>query len=310
MWLLPSEVTRRTRVFGWLSLVGQLVLIATGGAVRLTDSGLGCPTWPRCTADSVVNTPEMGIHGIIEFANRTLTFVLVLFAIVVFLLVIRTLRYRRDLFVLTLLLGLCIPAQAIIGGLSVLTHLNPYVVGTHFVVSIALVAMSAALVIRMYAVPGPRQRVVPLWFAIVAHLASLFVAVTILVGILTTGSGPHAGDANAPRTGLNPGVLEHVHSWPAYATFALTLVLFVAAVRLAVSPLKRYVLALLGIEVVQVCVGLLQAHTGLPPRSSTCTRCSPARWPSWPRWCSISRPRAHSRPIPEPGPVPTYAGRP
>ena len=135
----PTTVDRKVRIAAWTTFVVQILIVVTGGAVRLTASGLGCPTWPTCTEDSLVNTPEMGIHGIIEFGNRLLTFLLVIVAIVTFALVFRMRKNRRDFFWLTLLIGLGIPAQAVIGGISVLMQLNPYVVGLHFIVSIVMV---------------------------------------------------------------------------------------------------------------------------------------------------------------------------
>ena len=261
---LPDRVDARLKVIAWVYLIGQIVLVGTGGLVRLTSSGLGCPTWPKCTADSLVNTPEMGIHGIIEFGNRLLGVLLGIIAIVAFVAILKLRKQRPDLFWLTLLAGLGIPAQAVIGGLSVLTQLNPYVVGLHFVVSIVLVALCTAFLVRLYTVPGPRVRAVPGWFAGVAHLTSFVVAVTILVGIATTGSGPHAGDANAPRNGLNPEILQHVHAIPAYVTFALTLVLVVGSLRIRTTRVHRYAMYLLAVEVLQIGVGLIQANTGLP----------------------------------------------
>lgn len=261
---LPDRVDTRLKVIAWVYLVGQVVLVGTGGLVRLTASGLGCPTWPKCTADSLVNTPEMGVHGFIEFGNRVLSALLAVVAIVAFLAILRMRKQRPDLFWLTLIAGLAIPAQAVIGGLSVLSGLNPYVVGLHFVVSIALVATCTAFVFRVYAVPGPRVRAVPGWFAGVAHVTSAVVAITILVGILTTGSGPHAGDANAPRNGLNPEILQHVHAIPAYVTFALTLVLVVGSLRYRTTAVRRFTQYLLAVELLQIVVGLIQANTGLP----------------------------------------------
>ncbi len=261
---LPDRVDARLKVIAWVYFIGQIVLVGTGGLVRLTSSGLGCPTWPKCTADSLVNTPEMGIHGFIEFGNRILSALLGVVAIIAFLAILRLRKERKDLFWLALLAGLGIPAQAVIGGLSVLSDLNPYVVGLHFVVSIVLVCLCTAFVLRIHTVPGPRVRAVPGWFAGAAHLTSLFVAVTIIVGILTTGSGPHAGDANAPRNNLNPEILEHVHAIPAYVTFALTLVLVVASLRIRTTRVHRYAMYLLAVEVLQIAVGLIQANTGLP----------------------------------------------
>jgi len=261
---LPDRVDTRLKVIGWVYLVGQIVLVGTGGLVRLTSSGLGCPTWPKCTDASLVNTPEMGIHGFIEFGNRLLGVVLGLIAIVAFLMILKLRKSRPELFWLTLLAGLGIPAQAVIGGISVLTDLNPYVVGLHFVISTVLVALCTAFLIRLYAVPGPRVRAVPGWFAGIAHLTSFVVAVTIIVGILTTGSGPHSGDSKATRNNLNPEILEHVHAIPAYVTFALTLVLVIASLRIRTTRVHRYTMYLLAVEVLQIAVGLIQANTGLP----------------------------------------------
>ncbi|QWT23275.1 COX15/CtaA family protein [Subtercola sp. PAMC28395] len=291
---LPTSVDRRVRVLAWASLAVQIILVGTGGAVRLTGSGLGCPTWPQCTDGSFVSTPEMGVHGIIEFTNRLLTFVIVVISILVFVAVLRIRHSRRDLFVLTLLQGLSIPLQAVVGGITVLTGLNPYIVGIHFVISIGLVVVTTMLVYRVYY--GPRSAaaiaiadagafdarssalvgslapagagsalvlVVPPWYLLVSKITAVFVGVTVVVGILTTGSGPHAGDAATPRNGLNTDVMEHIHSYPAYITFALTLVLVIAALVLRLP--RRWQLTLLLIEVAQIAVGLTQSRLGLPP---------------------------------------------
>ena len=247
---LPDRVDGRTRVIAWVYLAAQILLVTTGGAVRLTGSGLGCPTWPRCTADSFVNTPAMGIHGVIEFGNRMLGGVLAVLAIAAFLAVVKLYRSRGDLFWISLIAGLGVPLQAVIGGITVLTGLTWWVVGIHFVISIVLVALTTVFVVRVYAVTGRRVAAVPGWYSALAYVTSVVVALTIAMGIVTTGAGPHAGDQNTPRSGLNPEILEHVHAIPAYLTFALT-VLLVARLMLA-------------IELVQIAVGLIQADTGLP----------------------------------------------
>lgn len=276
-WLwLPDTVDRRVRVTAWLSLVFQVVLIGTGGAVRLTGSGLGCPTWPQCTAESFISTPEMGVHGIIEFGNRMLTFVLAVVVIAAFLAVIRLRAERKDLFILTLLQGLSIPFQAVLGGITVLTGLNPYIVGAHFIVSIALVALTTVLVFRVYRGRGGGLRSAPVWFVVTAHVTSVFVVATVVLGILTTGSGPHAGDADTPRNALDTVLLQHLHSWPAYATLAGTIVLVVGTY--GVGPfgigtfargaglrrIRGFTVALLVVEVAQIIVGITQARLGLP----------------------------------------------
>jgi len=260
---LPTTVDRRVRIVVWASFVCQVLLIGTGGAVRLTGSGLGCPTWPRCTADSFVSTPEMGIHGVIEFGNRLLTFVLTAVVILAFLSVLRMRRVRRELFWLTFAQGMSIPLQAVLGGITVLTGLNPYIVGAHFLVSIVLVALTTTLVYRVLRGPRGHHAATPPGYAVLARVTAVVVLLTVVVGILTTGAGPHAGDAQTPRNGLAPEVMEHVHSWPAYATLLLTVALVAWTVRAGLP--RRFPLLLLGVELVQVAVGLLQARTGLPP---------------------------------------------
>ncbi|WAC69092.1 COX15/CtaA family protein [Microbacterium sp. SL75] len=260
---LPTDVDRRVRVFAWLSFVAEVLIIGTGGAVRLTGSGLGCPTWPKCTPDSLVNTQEMGIHGVIEFGNRTLTGLVGILAIAVVVLVWRMRHERRVLFVLALVVLVGIVAQAVVGGITVLTGLNPFIVGFHYVASVSLVAVCAAFLVRMNQPAGPRLLAVPRWFAGLVHATTGVLALTIVFGVLTTGAGPHSGDASAGRNGFDAEVLEHVHSWPGYALFALTLVVVVAAWRLRL-PVRRWATALLAVELVQIAVGLYQARNGLP----------------------------------------------
>lgn len=260
---LPVEVDRRVRVFAWLSFVAEVLIIGTGGAVRLTGSGLGCPTWPRCTPDSLVNTPEMGIHGIIEFGNRTLTGLVGILALAVVVLVWRMRHERRVLFVLSLVVLAGIVAQALVGGVTVLTGLNPFIVGFHYVASVSLVAVCAAFLVFMYQPAGPRALAVPHWFAGLVHATTGVLALTIVFGVLTTGAGPHSGDEDSIRNGFDAQVLEHVHAWPGYALFVLTLVVVVIAARLRL-PVRRWATALLAVELVQIAVGLYQARNGLP----------------------------------------------
>jgi cytochrome c oxidase assembly protein subunit 15 len=261
---LPDRVDGRIRVFAWLSFIAQTTIIATGGAVRLTGSGLGCPTWPTCTPDSLIPTEELDYHSLIEFGNRTMTGVVGIIALALFVLVWRIRAERRDLFTLAFIIGAGVVAQAIVGGITVWTGLNPFIVGFHYVSSLVLVCVSAAILARLDAAPGPRELAVPGWYAALTHTTTAVLLVSIVFGILTTASGPHSGDAAAGRTGFDAELLEHVHAWPGYALFALTLVLLVAAVRLKL-PTTRWVAALLIVELVQIAVGLYQARNGLPP---------------------------------------------
>ncbi len=236
----------------------------TGGAVRLTASGLGCPTWPQCTDGSFVTTPEMGIHGVIEFGNRTLFFVIQIVAILTFLLIVRMRKQRTDLFWLALVPCFSIVLQAVLGGITVLSNLNPYVVGLHFLVSVVLVVLSAVFVFRVYYGLRVAQRGVPVGFLALAWVTAFFVTVTVLLGIVTTGSGPHAGDGGASRNGLNSELLQHFHSWPAYAAFGGSVLLVVWAWKLGGHRLIRFTRLLVGVEIVQIAVGLTQARLGLP----------------------------------------------
>ncbi|MGV1034948.1 MAG: COX15/CtaA family protein [Microbacteriaceae bacterium] len=262
----PQSPAIRTRVLvtGWISFVVNILIVATGGAVRLTGSGLGCPTWPTCNGQSVVTTPEMGVHGIIEFGNRTLTGALILAALAVLWAVWNIRRERRDLWILALIVLGGIVVQALVGGVTVLTGLNPIIVGFHYVASALLVAVTAAFLVRATTPVGARVLVVSSTYARLAHLTSVFVALTVAMGILTTASGPHSGDENAGRTGFDAELLEHVHAWPGYLTLLGTVALFAGSFRYA-RHLIGWSGALLGVVLVQVGVGLWQARTGLPP---------------------------------------------
>lgn len=256
----PAPAPALVRIAAWTSLVAEILLVGTGGLVRLTDSGLGCPTWPRC-GTQLTTTPQLGIHGAIEFGNRLLTVALVVIAIAAVVVTVRTWRRRRDLTVLAGLQLLSIPAQAVLGGITVLTHLNPWVVGAHFAFSMVLVVLMTVFVARSRT--ADRFAVAPRWFAAVTASIALLVALTVGLGVVTTGSGPHAGDAHSARNGLDPVVLQDLHSYPAYALALLSLVLLVVAVRLGVA--RRAVVLLVLVEIAQIVVGIVQARNGLPP---------------------------------------------
>lgn len=255
---LPSSIrSRAVVVVTWLNLFVQIGIVGTGGLVRLTASGLGCPTWPKCTDDSLVNTPEMGIHGVIEFGNRLLTFVVlaVCVAQLVALWAIRRAHRTEWRLAVGLLVG--IPVQAVIGGVSVWMQLNPYVVGLHFVVSAVMVVVASILLFRV------RSRTVLPRLGQVSLLSWAIAAsttVVLLIGVLTTGSGPHAGDADAPRNGLDSELLQHLHAWPAYATVALVVI---AVVRTVGAPRRAWLAVLAGFGG-QIALGIWQSRTGLP----------------------------------------------
>jgi heme a synthase len=239
------------------SLIMNIVIVVTGGLVRLTGSGLGCPTWPRCTADSYVPHPELGIHGAIEFGNRLLTFVLIIAAVLTFvsaLLYRENGRPRPDLRWLTGGLALGIALQGVIGGIAVLTQLNPYFVGLHLLLSMVLIALAVWLVRKTWhfapadvsglSVVATRMTFVLMWLA-------------VWLGTLVTGSGPHAGDENAPRNALDGMLVTRLHTSVVYATVAASVICF-ALLR------SRAVLLLVLVEILQAAVGIAQYQLGLP----------------------------------------------
>jgi cytochrome c oxidase assembly protein subunit 15 len=210
----------------------------------------------------------MGIHGIIEFGNRLLTFLLVIIAIGMFLMVVRQRAKRPELLRLAVILGLGIPAQAVIGGITVLTDLNPYVVGLHYLLSAVLVGLAAWLLYRVRVGPGSGVRQAPRGYRGLTIAALSTLGVSITIGILVTGSGPHAGDGGAARNNLNSEFLQHLHSWPSYLTAALTLAGLVWTLAVGVPAVsvraRRAVIGAVALTIAQIGVGLYQARNGLP----------------------------------------------
>jgi heme a synthase len=251
---------RWLRPLGWATLVANCVLVVTGGAVRLTGSGLGCPTWPRCTDESFTPHGALELHSAIEFGNRMLTFVLV--AVALATLVVAWQSGRRDLRRIALALALGIPAQAVIGGITVLTDLNPWVVSFHLLCSLAIVGLSVVF-LRRIDHPDPvlaRGPVVGLaWATFAAAWAVLY------VGTIVTGSGPHAGDVDSPRNGLNPLQISQLHADAVFLFVGLTLGLLFAVHAIGASaPVRTAVLVLLGLELAQGAIGFVQYFTDLP----------------------------------------------
>jgi cytochrome c oxidase assembly protein subunit 15 len=255
----------------WASLVANVVIVLTGAAVRLTGSGLGCPTWPRCTEasgddpGSFVPHGELGVHGVIEFANRMLTFALVVVAVVTFVAAWRLRPARSSLRRLSLLLALGIPAQAVIGGMTVLTDLNPWVVAGHLLVSMALISLAVAMVRRVPEGDGPRFATLPaagVWLVRATYAATW---VVLYLGTVVTGSGPHAGDADAPRNGLDPAAMSQLHADVVFLLVGLTVgCVAVAFATGAPRPVVRSAVLLLVVELGQGTIGFVQYATSLP----------------------------------------------
>lgn len=251
----------------WANLVAQIGIIVTGGAVRLTGSGLGCSTWPMCEPGEFtpVFHEATPLHAFIEFGNRTLTGVLGVIALVLALVIWKDTRrptwYRR--LGLVPLLGVVL--QAGIGGVTVLLHLHPAVVGVHMLVSLALVAASAALL----AARSPRAEG---WVARPSSISGAHVLLGLglalsVAGIVTTGSGPHSGDDEiAQRLMLDPVVVAKTHAWIVWAFVVVLLGVLWALVRRDHAPraVTSTWLVLLGVTLAQGLLGYVQYFTQLP----------------------------------------------
>ncbi len=253
---------RALRRWALASLVANIVIIWTGALVRLTKSGLGCPTWPECQAGSYVWVPEQGLHGAIEFGNRLLTFVLVVVALGMALAARRAVADRRQprrLLGLAVAVGLGIVAQAIIGGVSVLTQLNPWVVGLHMAVSVVLILLCLAMVHRAF---GLRPVAVTDAQRALATAVFWLGLVVVVLGVVVTGAGPNAGDGAALRNGLSLEWTAKVHAWAVWLLVALTAL---GVARSAGAPrLRRWFAVVLACEVLQGAIGYAQYFAHLP----------------------------------------------
>lgn len=247
------------RRLGWATLIANAVLVVTGGAVRLTGSGLGCPTWPRCTERGFTPHGALDVHSAIEFGNRLLTFVLV--GIAVATLVSAWQSGRRDLRLLALIMGLGIPAQAVIGGITVLTDLNPWVVSFHLINSLVIIALA---VVYLHRIEHPRWPHAGGPIAALGWVTTAAGTAVLYLGTVVTGSGPHAGDARAPRNGLDPLQLSQLHADAVFLFVGLTIGLLFAVRTLGSAPAVRAVGLLLWLELAQAAVGFVQYFTDLP----------------------------------------------
>ena len=246
----------------YLLLVFQTGIVLTGATVRITGSGLGCPTWPECTYGSytpVAGQAEGAFHAWIEFGNRLLTFLLLFAAVAVLIYAIR--KARRDLIWRALLQVAGIFGQGVIGGITVLTDLNPLAVASHFILSIFLIAGAVSIVARGRS-PLISIRPTETKVKILAYSQVLLTFVVIVIGTLVTGSGPHAGDLDAPRLKLDERAISWLHADAVIALLGVSLALLVLS---EISPeTKRRFKIFFAITLAQGLIGYIQYVTGLP----------------------------------------------
>ncbi len=245
-----------------LLLFLQAALLVTGGAVRLTGSGLGCPTWPECTPGSYTPVPDQiqgQLHAWIEFGNRLLTFALFFAAIATIISVYRS--HRRDLRFLAVTQLLGILAQGVLGGITVLTNLNPLAVASHFILSIFLIAAATSLHSRRKK-PFVRTSSSHVGISRYSTVHLLLSFIVIAIGTLVTGSGPHAGDLQAPRLRLN---IQHI----AYLHGGLVAVLLLVTIAFYLHPdhryeTKRWLGFFFVLALAQGAIGYIQYIKGVP----------------------------------------------
>ncbi|MFM7496125.1 MAG: COX15/CtaA family protein [Candidatus Nanopelagicus sp.] len=264
--MLLAKKSLRGRVLGLLVFL-QSALIVTGGSVRLTGSGLGCPTWPECTPGSYVpiaNQAEGQLHAWIEFGNRLLTFVLLICALAVVIFSVRVSKNaanKERVRSLAALQVLGILGQGMLGGVTVLTDLHPLTVAAHYLLSILLIAGAISLRYELIGTPVEKTT------GLISFLIPIFVWLAFLVlvaGTIVTGSGPHAGDEKAQRFTFDPQVISWIHADLVIALIVLAVMLLLIAQQSRMTLLVRRLGIFLLIAFSQGIIGYVQYFTGLP----------------------------------------------
>jgi cytochrome c oxidase assembly protein subunit 15 len=241
--------------------VVNVLIVVTGGAVRLTSSGLGCPTWPRCVGNSLAPRSKLGINGVIEFSNRTLTFVVGLTLLAT---LIVAWRQRRSAG-LALLALLGIPAQALLGGIVVLTDLNPWLVALHFLLSAAIIAVAFRF---WWVVTEQRPAAVPAPIRALTLALGAAALLVLVAGTVVTGAGPHAGDVKhgtVKRIDLPIAGLAQLHADLVMILVGLTIGALAAGWGLGVPALRKAAAAALVVELAQGAIGYTQYFLHVPP---------------------------------------------
>ena len=262
---MRSEVvTKKIRIAAWAMLIAQAGIILTGGIVRLTGSGLGCSDWPKCTPDSLVATSEMGIHGAIEFGNRLLAVALAILGVCIALLLWKGRKQRPDLFWLNIGLLAIVPVQAVVGGITVWTKLNPWVVAGHFVPSAVAVGVAAYFVRRTYDTGVRLNITAPAPLPTLGWIILGLTAIIVIFGVLTTGAGPHSGSTISTRNNLDNIWITRLHAAPVWLLVIATISALVIARKKAQTAMIAPLIVLLIVEIAQGIIGYVQYALGVP----------------------------------------------
>lgn len=294
--VLPLPSLRTQRLIAAAVVLTQAGISVTGAIVRVTASGLGCPTWPQCFPGSFTPVPHAevpGIHQAVEFGNRMITFLVVLTAALAVLAVTRA-RRRREVLVYAWLMPASTVLQAVIGGITVLTGLLWWTVAIHLLVSMSMVWLAVLLYVKIGqpddGVPTPR---VPKPLRYLTMLTAVVLAAQLVSGTLVTGAGPHAGDKSTdrvvPRLEVEITTLVHVHTslLVAYLSLLVAMAFALVAVR-APRPVLLRLGVLVAFVLAQGLVGAVQFYTGVPAAlvavhvagAAACTAATAALWVS------------------------------
>jgi cytochrome c oxidase assembly protein subunit 15 len=294
--LLPLPSLRTQRLIAGAVVFTQAGISVTGAVVRVTSSGLGCPTWPQCFPGSFTPVPHAEVplvHQVVEFGNRLLTFLVVLTAAAAVLAVTRA-RRRREVRFYAWLMPASTVLQAVLGGITVLTGLLWWTVAIHLLVSMAMVWLATLLYVKIGEpddgiavdnVPKPLRQL--------TFLTAIVLAATLITGTLVTGAGPHAGDKSlerpVPRLQIEIVTLVHAHA--NLLVGYLSLLIGLGAGLLAVGAsrrVRRRLVIVLAVVATQGLIGVVQYHTGVPAvlvalhvaGAAGCTVATAALWAS------------------------------
>jgi cytochrome c oxidase assembly protein subunit 15 len=250
------------------SIIVNVGIIVSGGAVRLTKSGLGCPTWPRCTGDSLV--PRTGgehpaLNMAIEFGNRLVTFIVLAVGIACVIAAMRLRPQRRDLVWLSWMQPIGVVSQIVLGGITVLVKLHPAAVAGHMLLSMAILATCVVLHQRASEGDDPARATVGREVQLLARALLPVVAALLVAGTVVTGTGPNSGDPSSPRFGFKIADVAQLHADIVWLTVGLTFALLLVT-RLTKAPaeLNQRVLQLFIIELAQGALGYIQYFTADP----------------------------------------------
>jgi heme a synthase len=295
--VLPMPSLRAQRIIAAAVILTQGGIAVTGAIVRVTASGLGCPTWPQCFPGSFTPVPVAEvpvIHQLVEFSNRMLTFLVVLTAALAVLAVTRA-RRRREVLIYAWLMPASTVVQAVLGGITVLTGLLWWTVAIHLLASMTMVWLSVLLYVKVGEPDGAAEStlLVPNELRWLTALTAVVLAAVLVTGTLVTGAGPHAGDKSVtqpvPRLQVEITTLVHLHSSLLVAYFALVVGLGFGlfAVR-APWRVRLRLIVLVGLVCAQGLIGTVQFFTGVPAAlvavhvagAAACTAATAALWAS------------------------------